>query len=431
MKKSGSFLLVALFVSLLPAVELRAADFADTYNYIVGVFDPQGPQNTGLTIFPTLLIPMGGLVEAMGTAYTAVGRDVGYLESNPAASAVMDYTELAIQHKNLIADANMESLVYTTRLDNLGLGAGLKFLHVPFTGYGSVGQQTTTFRYTETVATLNASYDFLHGFYFQGLSFGTNLKVAYRGEPNVPGLIENQSAFAIMADAGLLARFNILKFYPSRTRNFSVGVAAKNFGPPALGEPLPSLLSAGIAYSPFRPLLFAFDLNVPVSLMPGVPAAGIGFASGVDVTITDFFATQAGFLLKGGNPRVSLGADVKLAGFALHVNYILDMTTQFGALDNFSVQVRFNFGDRGRAEREKKIEDQYLNALDSLAKGDYPTTLRICREILQQDPSFDPARETINNVMRSMDLQQQMDQLTKPTLQTSPSAAAGSTTSNP
>ncbi|WP_455383270.1 UPF0164 family protein [Salinispira pacifica] len=426
MKKSASFLIISFIISCALAAPLSAADFADTYGYIVGIFDPQGPQNTGLTVFPTLMIPMGGLSEGMGTAYTAVGRDVGYLESNPAASSVMDYTELAIQHKNLIADANMESMVYTIRLDNLGLGAGLKFLHVPFTGYGSYGQQTTTFRYTETVATLNAAYNFLHGFYFNGLAFGANLKVAYRGEPNVPGLIENQSAFGIMGDAGLLARFNFLKFYPSRTRNFSIGVAAKNFGPPALGEPLPSLISAGIAYSPLRPLLFAFDLNVPVSLLPDVPPAPIGFAGGVDVTITDFFATQAGFLLKGGNPRVSLGADVKLANFALHVNYILDMTTQLGALDNFSVQVRFNFGDRGRAAREKKIEDQYLNALDALAHGDYDTTLKLCREIISVDPSFDPARETIKNVLRSIDLQQQMEQLKKPTSEPAPQTGGSS-----
>ncbi len=406
-----------------------SADFADTYSYIVGIFDPQGPKNTGLTVFPTLLIPMGGLVEGMGTAYTAVGRDVGYLESNPAASSVMNYTELAVQHKNLIADANMESVVYTIRMDNLGLGAGLKFLHVPFTGYGDYGQQTTTFRYTETVATLNASYNFLHGFYFNGLAFGANLKVAYRGEPNVPGLIENQSALGIMGDAGLLARFNFLKFYPSRRRNFSIGIAAKNLGPPVLGEPLPSLVSAGIAYSPIRPLLFAFDFNLPISLVPGIPPAGYGFSAGVDVTVTDFFSTQAGFLLKGGNPRVSLGGDIKLANFALHVNYILDMTTQLGALDNFSVQVRFNFGDRGRAAREKKIEDQYLNALDALAKGDYNTTLKICRDILQQDPSFGPASETIRNVMRSLDLQQQMEQLKKPTTEGAP-APAGSSASN-
>jgi hypothetical protein len=426
MKKSVSVVLITIFLSTSAIYTAYAVDFADTYNYIVGVFDATGAQNTGLTVFPTLLIPSGGQAEGMGNAYTAVGRDVSYLDSNPAASAMLQYTELAVQHRNLIADANLESLLYTIRLDNLGLGASVKFLHVPFTGYGSLGQQLTTFRYTETVATLNAAYNFFHGFYFDGLSLGADVKVAYRGEPNVTGLIENQSAFGIMGDAGMLVRFNFLKFYASRMRNFSVGLSARNFGPPVLNEPLPSLLTAGVSYSPLRPLLFAFDFNYPVSLMSSVPAAGPGFATGVSVVFTDFFATQAGFQLKGGDPRITLGADVNLTSFAIHVNYILDMTTQFGALDNFSIQMRFNFGDRGRGARQRAIEIEYLNALDSLAKGDLNSTIQLCRQILTNDPSFDPARETLRNALRSQDLQAQMDSLKKPTtVGPQPGAPAG------
>ena len=417
MKKSGWVLAIAVFLSTYTVYTAHAANFADTYNYIVGIFDPTGPLNTGLTVFPTLLIPMGGQAEGMGNAYTAVGRGVSYLDSNPAASAMMKYTEFSIQHRNVIADANMESMVYTIRLQNLGLGGGVKFLHVPFTGYGSLGQQLTTFRYTETVATLNAAYNFFHGFYFDGLSVGANVKVAYRGEPNVPGLIQDQSALGYMGDVGLLTRFNILKFYASQSRNFSVGVTAKNFGPPVMGEPLPSMMSAGIAYSPLRPLLFAFDYNYPVSLMPSVPAAAPGFSTGVAVTLTDFFTTEAGFQLMGGDPRISLGADVNLSSFAIHVNYILDMTTQFGALDNFSLQMRFNLGDRGRGARRAMVEKEYLNALDALAKGDLNTTIALCRKILATDSSFGPASETLKNALESQNLQQQMDQLKKPNTQ--------------
>ena len=63
--------------------------------------------------------------------------------------------------------------------------------------------------------------------------------------------------FTAMAYFGLLTRFNLLKFYHSRSKNFSVGAAIKNLGFNALEEPLPTLASAGFAYSPFRPLLIA------------------------------------------------------------------------------------------------------------------------------------------------------------------------------
>ena len=48
--------------------------------------------NTGLRSFPTLLIPMGGIAEGMGTAYTAMSRDASYIEYNPAGSSVLPHS---------------------------------------------------------------------------------------------------------------------------------------------------------------------------------------------------------------------------------------------------------------------------------------------------------------------------------------------------
>ena len=95
--------------------------------------------NTGLRSFPTLLIPMGGLAEGMGTAYTAVSRDAGYIEYNPAGSSLLPTSELALYHHSWIADSNIEGVVYTIRFDDLGIGFGGKFLYVPFTAYNDWG----------------------------------------------------------------------------------------------------------------------------------------------------------------------------------------------------------------------------------------------------------------------------------------------------
>jgi len=140
MKRPRMWLYCILFFLTIPAVVF--ADWADFYGSISEGSGAFSDANTGLTAFPTLQIPMGGLYEGMGTAYTAVLNDSGFIEANPAGSSVIDYTELAVQHNNWIADANMEGVVYTIRYNDLGIGFGGKFLYVPFTGYNEWADRT-------------------------------------------------------------------------------------------------------------------------------------------------------------------------------------------------------------------------------------------------------------------------------------------------
>jgi hypothetical protein len=100
------------------------ADFSDFYHNLNESLSRFEDPNTGLTAFPTLLIPMGGKLEGMGTAYTAVAWDSGYLEANPSASSSMEITELSFYHHSWIADSNLEGVVYTIRFDDLGIGVG-------------------------------------------------------------------------------------------------------------------------------------------------------------------------------------------------------------------------------------------------------------------------------------------------------------------
>ena len=85
MKKILIFLFIFSSVSF-----LYSADISDIYYNADSFLDSLDDPNTGLTAFPTLLIPMGGRFEAMGTAFTAVADDAGYIESNPAGSATPD-----------------------------------------------------------------------------------------------------------------------------------------------------------------------------------------------------------------------------------------------------------------------------------------------------------------------------------------------------
>jgi hypothetical protein len=360
--------------------------------------------NTGLTAFPTLLIPMGGRYEGMGTAYTAVAMDSGYLEANPAASSVLERGELSFLHHSWIADSNLEGIVYTMRLNHLGLGLGGKFLYVPFTEYNDWGERQSKGYFSESVATVNVSYNFFSSYDFYGLAVGASLKAAYR---NVPASIyPDQSVLTGLMDFGMLTRFNFLKFYESRTKNFSVGLALKNLGLPALSEPLPTMATAGIAYSPIRPLTWAVDFNLPISFDPqSAPAERWYLATGFNLAVTSFLDLQTGLALKADNPRVSLGAIVDLKKVCFSLNYNLDLSGRLNPLDKFSLEAKLNLGDRGRLAQRNRIDELYLSGLEAYAQGNLEEAIRLWEQVLSIEPGFQPAQDNIATARKALELQ--------------------------
>jgi len=386
------------------------ANGADFYSWWTGVLENFVDPNTGLTVFPSLLIPMGGGYEAMGTAYTALARDSGFIESNPSASSVLKNTELAFSHHNWIADSTLEGVVYTVRFNDLGIGVGGKFLSVPFTAYNEWGESGAKSYLTESLATLNASYNFFSSSKFYGLAAGMNLKVAYRGVP--AELAPNQSSFAFMTDIGLLTSFNFLKPYYARTKNFSVSMAFKNLGIVTLaGELLPLTATAGIAYSPWRPLQLSCDFNLPISLDPvNSPAEKWNIAIGSSVEVAKFLSMQAGLLLKPGNPRISLGAAIdmgmiNLVPLAIVATYNLDLSGKAGPIDKFSVQARVNLGDRGRGALQQKVEELFLLGIEEYSNGNYARAVEFWKQLLEIEPSHQAAAENIRTAEDALSLQ--------------------------
>jgi tetratricopeptide (TPR) repeat protein len=400
-------LATCILAILIPA---EAEEFHDYYGQVPDVFGLEPDPNAGLTVFPTLAVPLGGKAAGMATAYTAVGGDSTFLESNPSMSSVLDYSEIAFLHNNWIADTSIEGVIYTIRFNDLGIGMGGKFLYVPFTEYDDWGERVSKGYYSETIGTLNLSYNFFSSYYFYGLAVGTNLKFAYR---NIPGVIAaNQSAIAGMLDLGILTRLNLLKLFPSRSRNFSVGAVLKNVGPAVRGEPLPTELTAGVAYAPIRPLTLSFDYTVPVSLMPQrFPAERSSFAGGFDLAIADFFSLHGGFQLRGTNPRLSLGTTVETNDIGFVVNYTLDLTTEYRSLDRFSIQASLNLGDGGRLATQQRVEELYLLGLEAYARGDIRQAIAHWQKAIDLDPTFEPAQEYMETARRAQELQQRMENI--------------------
>ena len=404
---------VVLFFFLTLALEpCGALDFSDVYLSMADIFATLVSGDEGLTTFRSLNIPMGGRAEALGTAYTGLADDISFIDYNPAGSALLEKTELAFFHNAWIADSALETLAWSSRYAHLGLGTALKFFYVPFTEYNMFGERISGGYYSETTAALNIAYNFLAGYKFKGIAAGANFKAGYRSMPDYAdnstnkiikdsGL--NQSAFALMADFGLLFQFNIAKFYISRDTNVRVGISANNIGAaftggaenPQVDDPLPSRLAAGVSYKPIAPVTITAEFRQPFDLLNGAWFEGWQAALGTAVAVTTFFDAQAGLLLQGGNPRFSMGGAFTVRKIILNVNYTLDLSSTVAPLNRFSLSAKMDLGDKGRAEQRRRVDGFYAEGLRAYAEERYEDAVASWRECLRLDPGFDPAKEAL------------------------------------
>jgi tetratricopeptide (TPR) repeat protein len=417
-RKVVAFMVVCLILSF---SSLWADDPHDTYgsaaDYLNGIYGID--DNAGLTSFPVLNVPMGGRSEGMASAFSAVSDDISFIEYNPAGSSMLEKSELAFFHNNWIADTKLEGIAYSRRFGNLGIGTGAKWLYTPFTEYNIYGERVSNGYYSEGVAILNASYNFLSGYYFSGLALGLSLKGAFRIMPDYTGEDDvilggsgmSQSAVMGMADIGALTRFNFLKLYHSRERNTSAAIVVRNLGPPSLGEPLPTVVNAAIAYKPFRPITLACDFFLPLNMMDIELSEKPYFATGLAVNVASFLSMRAGLLFKAGSSRVTVGSAINFNKISLDINYTLDLLTQLQPLNRISLGVRFDLGDNGRKVKSDKVDELYLLGLDAYAQGNYEDA-RICwEEALRIDPRFEPAKESLDMMNSRADLQDRIEDL--------------------
>lgn len=415
--KKAAFLGLA-FVLFAPGVSAQTDVASAAYGLGASLSAPFLDGNAGVTGFRILNIPFGGYAEGMASALTALPVDSSAFSVNPAATAMLDSTEFSIFHNNWIGESKLESAIYAVRFGHLGLGAAGKWLYAPFSERDDFTDVAKSY-YSEMLATLNASFNLFSGYYFDGLAVGANVKAAYRSMPDytddsgalMAGSGLEQSSLAVMADFGVLTRFDLLKFYVSRERNASAGLALRNLGFAIFDDPLPTAVSLGFSYSPLRPLVFAMDLCQPVNLIEPEASEGLAWALAVDAALFEFFSVHSGFQLKGGNPRFSLGARVSLASVDVIANYTLDLTTQYKDLNRFSLEAKLDLGDQGRYAIQLKVEEYYLRGVESYAGGNAQEAIELWTECLKLDPGFDPARENRATARKALDLMQKMDEL--------------------
>lgn len=403
---------------------LNALSYSDLITDLSDIFYSFVDKNEGQTSFRSLLIPFGGRSESLGGAYTGLCDDINFLQYNAGAGAVQKESQIALFHNMWIADSKMETIAATTRFKNiphLSLGGFVSCFYLPFTEYNIFGDRVAASYYSETLAAINFSYNFLAGYDFKGFSLGGNLKTAWRGMPNYTDnntneVINNsglaQSGLAFMGDLGLLLQFNFLKFYYSRDPNVRIGFSAQNLGISLTGwgqqvvldDPLPSLLSAGISVKFVKPVTLSLEFQQPINLQNLSTYLKPYIASGISLEFTNFLSVLGGFAIKGGNPRFSVGFEFEVAKVRFNFNYTLDFTSSFSPLNKLSLSLKLKLGDKGRSIIDKQVDEYYQQGLIYYAEADYQAAIDVWKEALKLNKRFDPAKLGIQSAQYQIDM---------------------------
>ena len=403
------FLILALMAQIVHGAHGKTVSASS----LASVFSAYTSDSEGETGFRSLNIPSGGKSESIGTACVALADDISFFDYNPASSAVLEQTEVAVFHNAWIADSALETIAATTRFGNLGLGAALKCFYVPFTEYTAYGERAASAYYSETSLTCNVAYTFLAGYSFKGISVGANAKAAWRSIPDyadsTTGVVESgsglsQSALAFLFDAGLLVRFNAAKFYSGREPNMHIGASIQNCGISLTGfgehitwdDPLPTRCSVGLAYRPLAPLVISAEARQYFLVDSGIRLDSQAICAGFECEVTQTFSFLAGFLLQGASPRISMGSGFSLKTVIMHVNYTFDITSSLNPVNHISLSASMKLGDRGRAAKAQAVDAHYIRGLELYAEGTREAIEAAIAEweaALKLDRSFDPARE--------------------------------------
>ena len=414
-----SFFLASQSFSKASALPLAGAETA-----LADIFASMTDSNEATTSFRSLLIPFGGRTESLGGAYTGLCDDISYLRYNPAAGAIQKETQLALFHNSWIADSKIESLAYTSRFKNiphLSTGAYLSCLYLPFTEYDFFGDRVAANYYSESIAAFNISYNFLAGYDFKGLALGATIKAGWRSMPDytdndtgaiIPASGLAQSGLAIMADAGLMLQFNLLKFYSSRDPNVRIGISAQNLGVSITGfgnhvkldDPLPTNITAGFSVRFIKPIAFSIDFVQPLNLMNFSSYQLPAINTGLSIQFTPYLSLLAGYSLKGANPRISTGFEFEVTKIRFNLNYTLDLTSSLAPLNRISLSAKLLLGDKGRSIIDAKVDEYYQLGLRYYADAKWEDAIVVWEEALRLNKRFDPAIQGIQSARYQIEM---------------------------
>ncbi len=289
------------------------------------------------------------------------------------------------------------------RFNDLGFGFGARVLYIPFDKYDSFGIITGSGIINYSVYTFNFSYNFLRNYDFFGLSAGANVKLFVYGIPD--SIYAGQSSVGIVFDIGFLTRFNFLKGYNKNEKNFSVGFTVKNLGPFVRDEPPPTSFNIGISYKPIEILIMSIDVEMLFNYSL-LTYKNWNVKSGFEVYFTKYTSFIGGFVIKS-NPTFSIGMNIKFDDFSVTMIYNPD----FSDLFRFSVSASLKLGDFGREKKMITLTGLYVNAVRLMNTGQYSEAFDILNTILINDPTYTPAKKSLEICKKNMKLREGIDDI--------------------
>ena len=180
-----------------------------------------------------------------------------------------------------------------------------------------------------------------------------------------------------------------------------------------LDDPLPTDFSAGIAYRIIENLVFTADFRQPLNMYNPKKSERWSIAAGTEVNITDFFALQAGILLKGANPKISFGSSLAWKKLSFNATYSLDLTSSLNPINKLSLAVKMNFGDGGRKVLQNRADKLYIEGIDYYTQGEFEKAIEKWKEVLVLFPRFDPAKQGITTAQNSIALRKKIRDVQK------------------
>jgi len=221
-----------------------------------------------------LLLGGGARAGALGSAYSAVAEDATTIVWNPAGLGAVKSFEFSFMHMMYGKDISFEYAASTIPLDFGTFGLNFIYLGMEPLAHFEDGELTgLNVDYYDMAVSLAFGKEFFNTY---GFGLTTKYIKSAMGIKDTPKYY-NAQGFAI--DCGLIARFDILKFYKSAEKNLRIGAAVQNITLQKLkyieGEfPFPMVIRPGFYYKPIKYSALMFDYNI-ISDSPNTINAGI------------------------------------------------------------------------------------------------------------------------------------------------------------
>ena len=131
-------------------------------------------------------------------------------------------------------------------------------------------------------------------------------------------------------------------------------------------------------------------------------------STGIILAFTKQFNLLVGAEIKGGNPRFSVGSELQLTNARLNFNYTLDLTSSLNPVNRISLSAKILLGDRGRAERQKLIDELYARGLEYYANAEWEKAIDEWEAILILNKRYDPAILGIDSARAQIEMYQRV-----------------------